>query len=63
MGESLFRPEANEKWTAEEDLLAKMMQVPGQKFPEPMLNRARRRDEFFDDKGMWCLLFMLQLLS
>lgn len=52
VGRPLFNPEANETWTAEDDLLAKIMQLTGLKFPESMLKRARRRDEFFDDRGV-----------
>ena len=54
VGRWLFHPEEGEGWTVEDDHLAKMMELTGQsKFPESMLGRARRREEFFDDAGMY----------
>ena len=52
VGRWLFHPEKGDEWTVEDDHLAKMMELTGQsKFPESMLGRAKRRDEFFDDDG------------
>ncbi|KAI9057489.1 kinase-like protein [Trametes sanguinea] len=51
VGRWLFHPEPGEEWTAEDDHLAKMMELTGQRFPESMLQRAHRREEFFDDAG------------
>ena len=48
----LFNPEAGEDWTMEDDHLAKMMELTGQRFPPSMLERAKRRNEYFDDAGM-----------
>ncbi|CDO70010.1 hypothetical protein BN946_scf184354.g12 [Trametes cinnabarina] len=51
VGRWLFHPEEGEEWTEEDDHLAKMMELTGQHFPNSMLQRAQRRDEFFDDSG------------
>ncbi|KAI0806864.1 kinase-like domain-containing protein [Fomes fomentarius] len=51
VGRWLFQPEEGEDWTAEDDHLAKMMELTGQSFPESMLHRAKRRKDFFDDAG------------
>ncbi|KAH9929341.1 kinase-like domain-containing protein [Fomitopsis serialis] len=51
VGRWLFHPEEGEDWSVEDDHLAKMMEMTGQRFPAPMLERAKRRKEFFDDDG------------
>lgn len=51
VGRWLFHPEEGEDWTAEDDHLAKMLELTGQSFPESMLQRAKRRKDFFDDAG------------
>ena len=51
MGHWLFNPEAGEDWSMEDDHLAKMMELTGQRFPPSMLERAKRRNEYFDDAG------------
>lgn len=53
MGHWLFNPEDGEDWTMEDDHLAKMMELTGQRFPPFMLERAKRRKEYFDDGGMF----------
>lgn len=40
----------NGKWTAEDDRLAQLMEVFGP-FPEALLARSTRAQEYFDDKG------------
>jgi len=51
VGRWLFHPEEGEDWSLEDDHLAKMMEMTGQRFPAPMLERAKRRKDFFDDAG------------
>ncbi|THV07887.1 kinase-like protein [Dendrothele bispora CBS 962.96] len=52
-GRWMFKPDVEEgdPWTAEDDLLAKMMELTGETFDADMLSRSMRRDYFFDDKG------------
>lgn len=52
MGRWLFHPEEGEDWKLEDDHLAKMMELTGQAFPTKMLERAKLRNEYFDDGGM-----------
>ena len=52
MGGWLFHPEQGEDRTLEDDHLAKMMELTGQTFPTKMLERAKLRNEYFDDGGM-----------
>ncbi|KAF9058690.1 kinase-like domain-containing protein [Rhodocollybia butyracea] len=52
VGRWLFDPEdAQPDWSIEDDHLAKMMELTGQKFPEAMLSRAKERDKYFDKEG------------
>ncbi|KAJ3753427.1 kinase-like domain-containing protein [Lentinula raphanica] len=52
VGRWLFHPEAGEPdWTLEDDHLAKMMELTGQRFPNAMLARAQHRDKYFDEQG------------
>ncbi|KAJ3890276.1 kinase-like domain-containing protein [Lentinula edodes] len=49
VGRWLFDPEdAQPDWSVEDDHLAKMMELTGQKFPDTMLARAKERDKYFD---------------
>lgn len=57
MGRWLFHPEGGEEWTLEDDHLAKIMELTGQAFPTKMLERAKLRNEYFDDDGMPLQLF------
>ena len=53
-GRWLLKPDLEEgdPWTAEDDLLAKMMELTGERFSDtPLLSRGERYKEFFDDKG------------
>ena len=53
-GRWLLKPDLEEEdpWTAEDDLLAKMMELTGERFSDtPLLSRGERYKEFFDDKG------------
>lgn len=52
VGRWLFDPEdAQPDWSVEDDHLAKMMELTGQKFPDTMLARAKERDKYFDKDG------------
>ncbi|KIY69683.1 kinase-like protein [Cylindrobasidium torrendii FP15055 ss-10] len=53
VGRWLFNPEdGGEDWSLEEDHLAKMMELTGQtRFPQPVLDRARLSEKYFDNKG------------
>ena len=51
VGRWLFNPEAGDDWTMEDDHLAKMMELTGQRFPPSMLARAAHRQKYFDDEG------------
>ncbi|KAJ4469865.1 kinase-like domain-containing protein [Lentinula aciculospora] len=51
-GRWLFAPEAaDEDWSFEDDHLAKMMELTGQRFSESMLDRAKERGRYFDQNG------------
>lgn len=49
----IFRAEASKRgtWTAEDDHLAKIMEIIGP-FPRSFINKGRRAAEFFDEQGM-----------
>ncbi|KAJ4489376.1 kinase-like domain-containing protein [Lentinula edodes] len=52
VGRWLFDPEdAQPDWSVEDDHLAKMMELTGQKFPDTTLARAKERDKYFDKNG------------
>ncbi|KAJ3857492.1 kinase-like domain-containing protein [Lentinula lateritia] len=38
-------------WNVEDDHLAKMMELTGQRFPPDMIARAKNRDKYFDNDG------------
>lgn len=57
VGRWLFHPEEGEDWKLEDDHLAKMMELTDQTFPTKMLERAKLRNEYFDDSGMPLQLF------
>lgn len=50
-GRWLFAPEAGSDWSLEDDHLAKMVELTGEKFSAPMLQRAQFRDQYFDENG------------
>ena len=53
VGRWLFHPEdGGEDWSIVDDHLAKMMELTGQlAFPKDVLDRAKRRDGYFDAHG------------
>ncbi|KAJ3868757.1 kinase-like domain-containing protein [Lentinula novae-zelandiae] len=52
VGRWLFDSEdAQPDWSVEDDHLAKMMELTGQKFPDTMLARAKERDKYFNKDG------------
>ncbi|KAI0338467.1 kinase-like protein [Trametopsis cervina] len=51
VGQWLFAPEEGETWSREDDHLAKMLELTGERFSEGCLARANRRSEFFDEQG------------
>lgn len=51
-GRWLFHPEdGGEDWSIEEDHLAKMLELTGERFSDAMLQRSHRRDDYFDKAG------------
>ncbi|KAF9068745.1 kinase-like domain-containing protein [Rhodocollybia butyracea] len=50
-GRWLFAPEAGSDWSLEDDHLAKMVELTGEKFSAPMLQRAQFRYQYFDESG------------
>lgn len=54
VGKWLFAPEEapDQSWTRDDDHLAKMQELTGERFSAKCLARANRRSEFFDDNGM-----------
>jgi len=50
-GHWLFDPEGCEDWSREDDHLAKMMELTGEKFRPSLLERSRFRDVYFDAAG------------
>ncbi|KZT01577.1 kinase-like protein [Laetiporus sulphureus 93-53] len=51
VGRWLFHPDEGEDWSLEDDHLAKMIEITGQRFPVSLLERAQRRKDYFDDAG------------
>ncbi|KAK7449631.1 hypothetical protein VKT23_013106 [Stygiomarasmius scandens] len=51
VGRWLFEPEEGEDWGTDDDHLAKMMELTGQRFPHSMLERSKRRSQCFDDNS------------
>ena len=58
-GRWLFEPVEGERRTREDDHLAKMMELTGERFSDSCLARAHKREQYFDV----CLLSELSLLS
>ena len=59
-GRWLFKPDVQEgdPWTVEDDLLAKMMEVTGERFTNTgILARSPKRDHFFDNNGRFLFNF------
>jgi serine/threonine-protein kinase SRPK3 len=50
-----FHPESGADFELEDDHLARMIELTGELFPQPLLARAELGNEYFDDHGM-CLL-------
>lgn len=50
-GHWLFQPQGGPAWSIEDDHLAKMMELTGEKFSKTMLARCRNREEYFDEDG------------
>jgi serine/threonine-protein kinase SRPK3 len=50
-GHWLFAPQEGEDWSLEEDHLAKMLELTGERFSPAMLERAQRRSEYLDEQG------------
>jgi serine/threonine-protein kinase SRPK3 len=46
-----FAPQEGEDWSLEEDHLAKMLELTGERFSPAMLERAQRRSEYLDEQG------------
>ncbi|KAI0784875.1 kinase-like domain-containing protein [Abortiporus biennis] len=51
VGRWLFNPEETEYYSLEDEHLARMMEITGEKFPPQMLKRSKLRDQFFNKKG------------
>ncbi|KAI0029591.1 kinase-like protein [Vararia minispora EC-137] len=51
VGRWLFAPEEGEDWTLEDDHLAKMMELTGERCSAAMLERASFRSKYFDEQG------------
>ncbi|KAF9066091.1 kinase-like protein [Rhodocollybia butyracea] len=50
-GRWLFAPKAGSDWSLEDDHLAKMVELTGEKFSASMLQRAHFRDRYFNENG------------
>jgi serine/threonine-protein kinase SRPK3 len=50
-GHWLFKPKAGDVWQREDDHLAQMMELTGEKFSTRLLERSRLRNHYFDDAG------------
>jgi len=50
-GHWLFKPESGDGWQCEDDHLAKMMELTGEKFSTALLERSRLRNHYFDHTG------------
>ena len=48
-GRWLFYPEEGETWTLDDDHLAKILELTGERFDDTMLEFSVRKDEFFDE--------------
>ncbi|KAJ8582757.1 hypothetical protein M405DRAFT_830097, partial [Rhizopogon salebrosus TDB-379] len=47
-GRWLFHPQAGQTWSVEDDHLAKMAELTGENFSDKILDKSRKRDEYFD---------------
>lgn len=56
-GKWLFKPEEGPEWTKEEDHLAQMMELTGERFHPEDLARAHLRVKYLDEQGL-CLPFV-----
>ena len=59
-GHWLFEPQGCEEWCREDDHLAKMMELTGERFSTSLLGRSDLRDTYFGGTGEcffsdWCL--------
>ena len=52
VGRWLFHPVDGKNFRLEDDHLAKMMEITGERFNNDMLKHAEKRDEYFDEDGM-----------
>ncbi|KAI0823098.1 kinase-like protein [Trametes gibbosa] len=50
-GRWLFAPEEGEDWSIEDDHLAKMLELTGERFSPTMLERAQLRSKYLDEHG------------
>ena len=58
VGRWLFQPEdGGEDWSFEDDQLAKILELTGEKFSEATLDRAQLRTKYFDDEGEMSMPF------
>jgi serine/threonine-protein kinase SRPK3 len=62
-GHWLFQPQGGPAWSIEDDHLAKMMELTGEKFSKTMLARCRNREEYFDEDGWPHHLFFIVIAS
>ena len=54
VGRWLFHPEDGGKdYTLEDDHLAKMLEITGERFSEHMLAQSKNRDKYLDENGKW----------
>jgi hypothetical protein len=61
-GHWLFNPVHGPTWRIEDDHLAKMMELTGEKFSKVTLARSQKRDDYFDEGGSCTVIFTLTLL-
>jgi serine/threonine-protein kinase SRPK3 len=50
-GHWLFQPQGGQGWSIEDDHLAKMLELTGEKFSKTMLERSQNREEYFNEDG------------
>jgi serine/threonine-protein kinase SRPK3 len=62
-GHWLFNPVHGPNWRIEDDHLAKMMELTGEKFSKETLARSQKRDDYFDETGSYTAILYIDFIS
>lgn len=61
-GHWLFNPLQGPTWRIEDDHLAKMMELTGERFSEETLARSQKRDDYFDEGGSYIVILYVDFI-